>query len=90
MAGVMSLLLLQGCSWFRSWGEPKPTDPAPLVKFKPTLKVRKAWSTGVGSGMGPDYRRILEALRDLRIQGRVATREDELDWLRHEGHAPGA
>jgi len=54
VAGVVSLLLLQGCSWFRSWGEPKPTDPAPLVKFKATLKVRKAWSTGVGSGMGKE------------------------------------
>lgn len=49
---VLSLLMLQGCSWFRSWGDPEPGDPAPLVDFKPTVKVKKIWSTGVGDGMG--------------------------------------
>ncbi len=51
-AVVLSLLLLPGCSWFRSWGDPEPTDPAPLVKFDETVKVRKIWSTGIGNGMG--------------------------------------
>jgi len=52
VAGVLTLLLLQGCSWFRSWGDPEPTDPAPLVKFDATVKVRKIWSTSMGDGMG--------------------------------------
>ncbi len=52
VAGIMSLLLLQGCNWFRSWGKPEPTDPAPLVKFDETVKVKKVWSTGMGEGMG--------------------------------------
>jgi len=52
VAGCTCLLLLQGCSWFRGWGTPEPTDPAPLVDFEQTVKVKKAWSTGVGSGMG--------------------------------------
>ena len=52
VAGILSLLLLQGCSWFKNWGDPEPTDPAELVEFEPTLKVKKAWSSDVGKGMG--------------------------------------
>jgi outer membrane protein assembly factor BamB len=52
VAGLLSLLLLQGCSWFKGWGQPDPSDPAELVEFTETLKVRKIWSTGVGNGMG--------------------------------------
>ena len=51
-APVLAALLLQGCSWIRSWGDPDPGDPAPLVEFKETLKVRKIWSTDIGDGMG--------------------------------------
>ena len=51
-AGILSLLMLQGCNWFRSWGDPEPSDPAPLVDFEPTVKVHKEWSTSVGDGMG--------------------------------------
>ena len=49
---ILSALLLQGCNWFRNWGDPEPGDPAPLVDFDETVKVRKAWSTGVGKGTG--------------------------------------
>ena len=45
-------LLLPGCAWFRSWGDPEPGDPAPLVEFEPSLEVRKIWSTQIGDGMG--------------------------------------
>lgn len=46
------MLLLQGCSWIRSWGDPEPGDPAPLIEFEESLKVKKIWSTGIGDGMG--------------------------------------
>ena len=49
---LLSLFSLQGCSWIKSWGDPEPGDPAPLVEFEESLKVRKAWSTNVGDGMG--------------------------------------
>jgi len=52
LAVVLALLLLQGCSWIRSWRDPEPGDPAPLVEFKETLEVRKVWSTSIGDGMG--------------------------------------
>lgn len=45
-------LMLPGCNWIRSWGDPEPGDPAELVDFDATVKVRKIWSTGVGDGMG--------------------------------------
>lgn len=49
---LLAGLLLQGCSWIRSWGDPEPGDPAPLVEFEPSLEVRKVWSTSIGDGMG--------------------------------------
>jgi len=42
----------------------------------------------LGLTPGPDYRKILSTLRDLRIEGKVHSREDELAWLRREGYAP--
>jgi outer membrane protein assembly factor BamB len=52
VALVLTLVLLQGCSWIRSWGDPEPGDPAPLVEFEESLKVRKVWKTSIGDGMG--------------------------------------
>ncbi len=49
---LLCSLMLQGCSWFRNWGDPEPGDPAELVKFDSTVKVKKIWSTSVGDGMG--------------------------------------
>lgn len=49
---LLTALLLQGCSWIRSWGDPEPGDPAPLIEFEPSLEVRKVWSTSIGDGMG--------------------------------------
>jgi outer membrane protein assembly factor BamB len=52
IALLLAGLFLQGCSWIKSWGDPEPGDPAPLVEFKSSLKVGKIWSTKVGDGMG--------------------------------------
>jgi outer membrane protein assembly factor BamB len=52
IAALALVLLLQGCSWIKSWGDPEPGDPAPLVEFEESLEVRKIWSTGIGDGMG--------------------------------------
>ena len=52
LASLMVVLALPGCSWIRGWGEDDPGDPAPLVEFETTLKVKKIWSTQVGNGMG--------------------------------------
>jgi outer membrane protein assembly factor BamB len=45
-------LVLPGCAWIRSWGDPEPGDPAELVKIENPIKVRKVWSTSVGDGSG--------------------------------------
>lgn len=52
MAFLLASLALQGCSWIKSWGDEEPGDPAPLVEFKPSLKVKEIWSTNIGDGMG--------------------------------------
>jgi outer membrane protein assembly factor BamB len=49
---LLAVLLVQGCSWIRSWGDPEPGDPAPLVEFESSVQVRKIWSTSIGDGMG--------------------------------------
>ncbi|MBT8047170.1 MAG: outer membrane protein assembly factor BamB [Xanthomonadales bacterium] len=52
IALLISALALPGCSWIKNWGDEEPGDPAPLVEFKSSLKVGKAWSTKIGDGMG--------------------------------------
>lgn len=52
IALILSGLFLQGCSWIKSWGDDEPGDPAPLVEFNASLKVKKVWSTKIGDGMG--------------------------------------
>lgn len=49
---VAASLVLPGCAWVRNWGEPEPGEPAELVKFDETLKVRRIWSTSIGDGLG--------------------------------------
>ena len=49
---LAAVLLLNGCSWIKSWGDDKDADaPAELIEFEPTLKVGKVWSTSVGKGL---------------------------------------
>jgi outer membrane protein assembly factor BamB len=52
VALLFSGLFLQGCSWIKSWGDDEAGAPAPLVEFRPSLKVGKVWSTDIGAGMG--------------------------------------
>ena len=59
---LAALLLLNGCSWIKSWGDDdEPDAPAKLVDFEPTLKVGKAWSTDVGKGLDKAGRQIRPA-----------------------------
>jgi len=51
ITAFLCLLLVQAC---KSWGNPEPGDPAPLVDFDATVKVKRIWSTGVGDGMGKE------------------------------------
>ena len=59
---LAALLLLNGCSWIKSWGgEDDPDAPAELVDFEPTLNVGKVWSTGVGKGLDKAGRQLRPA-----------------------------
>lgn len=43
---IAATALSGGCSWFG--GDKDDNPPADLVKFKPTIKVKKVWSAGLG------------------------------------------
>jgi len=59
---MAALLLLNGCSWIKSWGDDDEVEaPAELVEFEPTLRVQKVWSTGVGSGLDKAGRQLRPA-----------------------------
>lgn len=58
---LAALLLLNGCSWIKSWGDDDPNAPAKLVEFEPTLKIGKVWSTSVGSGLDEAGRQLRPA-----------------------------
>jgi len=39
---LAALLLLNGCSWIKSWGDDDdPEAPAKLIEFEPTLRSAK-------------------------------------------------
>ena len=59
---LAALLLLNGCSWIKSWGDDDDPDaPAELVGFDPTLKVGKVWSADIGKGLDKAGRQIRPA-----------------------------
>ncbi len=59
---LAALLLLNGCTWIKSWGKnDDPDAPAELVEFEATLKVGKVWSTNVGSGLDQAGRQLRPA-----------------------------
>lgn len=65
---LAALLLLNGCSWIKSWGDDDDAnEPAKLVEFEPTLEVGKVWSTGVGSGLDKAGRQLRPAYQSGSI-----------------------
>jgi outer membrane protein assembly factor BamB len=66
-------LMLQGCSWIRNWGDPEPGDPAELIKFDSTIKVKKIWSTSIGDGMGKQGL----AMAPVYVNGRLYAADHE-------------
>ncbi len=93
-AGALLILtvLLQGCSWFGK-DDDNPRKPAELADFKPTLKIREAWSSGVGDGNrilrlglvpASDGSRIYAADNDGRVTAFDAARGKRL-WRMKTG-----
>lgn len=75
LAAITAIVLLglPGCSWIKSWGDPEPGDPAPLVEFEQSLDVKKVWSTDVGDGVGKHGL----ALPPIYESGRIYTADYE-------------
>lgn len=65
---LMSMLLLNGCAWIKSWGDDDdPESPAKLVDFESSLRVGKVWSTDVGSGVDKSARQLRPIYQDGTI-----------------------
>jgi outer membrane protein assembly factor BamB len=55
LAVAALVLVLSGCSTIKGWfggnkKDEKPTEPAELVEFTPSVEVAKVWSANVGKG----------------------------------------
>ena len=48
---LLAASLASGCSWFGG-KQDEPGEPRNLVDFETTVATRKAWSTGIGKGVG--------------------------------------
>jgi len=65
---LISMLLLNGCAWIKSWGDDDDVDaPAELVDFEPSLKVGKVWSTGAGAGLDEAGRQLRPIYEDGKL-----------------------
>ena len=74
VAGIaLVAVALTGCSTVKGWfagkdaAAKKALEPAELVKFEPTLKVDKIWSTRIGKGEGRIGVRQAPAVADGRV-----------------------
>ncbi|AZK88892.1 lipoprotein [Xanthomonas oryzae pv. oryzae] len=72
-------LSLAGCSTVKGWfagkdaAAKKAQEPAELVKFEPSVKVDKIWSTGVGKGEGHIGVRQRPAVADGKVYAAAIT-----------------
>jgi outer membrane protein assembly factor BamB len=70
MALILLLgLLLQSCSWIKSWGddEVEAGAPVPLVEFAPSLQTNKKWSTKIGDGIGRKHTQLRPVIADGNV-----------------------
>ncbi|TGD73927.1 outer membrane protein assembly factor BamB [Mangrovimicrobium sediminis] len=61
LAALALLLSLGGCSTISGWfskDDDDPTEPAELVDFDETVRIKKLWSTGIGDGQGDGFYKI--------------------------------
>ena len=65
LAVCLSALLTGGCTTVKGWftvDEEDANQPAPLVDITPEIRIKKLWSTGVGSGQGSSYNHLRPAI----------------------------
>ena len=65
LAVCLSALLIGGCTTVKGWftvDEEDANQPAPLVDITPEIRIKKLWSTGVGSGQGSSYNHLRPAI----------------------------
>ncbi len=61
---VILSIAISGCSWF---SKEKPGDPAELVDFKSSLKIKQIWSTNIGKGNSEEGLNLKPAYDNGRV-----------------------
>jgi len=64
LAAAGLLASLSGCSTISGWfdSDDDPKQPAELVEFEQTIKIKQLWSHGVGNGQGDGFYQITPAI----------------------------
>jgi outer membrane protein assembly factor BamB len=65
LAALLLVSTLSGCSTISGWfslDDDEVNQPAELVKFSETARVKRLWSVGVGDGQGDGYYRLTPTL----------------------------
>lgn len=75
----LTLAAVSGCAWFQ---DDDVLKPAELVKFEPTVKLERQWTTNIGDGPGKRYTRFVPAFSEERVfaaghDGRVTALDRE-------------
>ena len=85
---LLPMLTLVGCGMFG--GDEEINAPAELVKFKPTLRIKKAWSKSVGDGaehlrlalgVSSDGTNVFAAAHDGRVAA-FSANKGKRQWLK--------
>ncbi|MEE4147163.1 MAG: outer membrane protein assembly factor BamB [Halieaceae bacterium] len=74
-------LFLSGCSTIGSWfefdDEDDPKQPAELMEFDETIRIKKLWSHGIGNGQGDGFYKIQPAVNGDTIY--IAAADGEVE-----------
>lgn len=64
LGAILLSMVLGGCSW---WQSSEDIEPTPLVSFSQEAKVKKLWSTQIGSGLSEKFHRLRPGLSEEMI-----------------------
>ena len=70
IGSLVLVATLTGCSTISGWfslDDDEVNQPAELVKFAETARVKRLWSTGVGDGQGDGYYRLTPVMSGSNI-----------------------
>ena len=67
---LVSVFILPGCTTIKDWftfEDDEGNVPAQLVDIDSSVRIKKLWSTGVGSGQGDGYHQLRPVINGSTI-----------------------